>query len=531
MFTLTGDELDNGYAAISHHGYSAMLPDPPEWPIVAANWLSVKEMLEKIDLDTYEPCSPMRVFAPKNRANVRVMHMLHPQDMLIYTALVLIAKNDIETHRVPTKARRVFSYRADVENPRVLYGARGSYDAYRDQLGVKARKASVKFIAIADIADFYPRIYQHRLENVIESVATSQRVRDVARVLVRKLTGNLMGRNSYGIPVGPYASRLLGEAMLIDVDASLQSQGVDFVRWVDDYNVFCKTEYEAQSVLFRLGEWLFSNHGLTLQSAKTRILPVERYEAEVLSRHEEKLTDRDTAVSILRDFREEYDGDSEKDADQERETGQLDETKVEQTLALLQGIDLKGMLEASLADTTLVDYEAVVYALTKLPRIRKAPAKLKRDVLDLVIDNAELLYPVAEHIANYVLSFDALTRAEQKRIGAKLLKPLKSKRSPPPPFYAMWILHIFASAKDWDHTRDIITLYTQSGSEVIKRYAALAISVAGDRAQAVAIKDDYIAASPLLKLAILFASRKLGNDERKHWRLANGVSGGVEKLI
>jgi hypothetical protein len=32
-------------------------------------------------------------------------------------------------------------------------------------------------------------------------------------------------------------------------------------------------------------------------------------------------------------------------------------------------------------------------------------------------------------------------------------------------------------------------------------------------------------------MAILFLSRKLGQDERKHWKLSNGVSGGVEKLI
>lgn len=274
MFTLTSFELDNALAAISHHGYSTMLPDPPEWDVVTTNWPAIRDILEKIDLDTYEPFKPLRVFAPKSRANIRVMHMLHPQDLLIYTALVLIAKNDIEASRVPLKAQRVFSYRTDSSRPQILYGAKGSYEAYRKQLDTKAENEKVKFVAIADIADFYPRIYQHRLENVIESVAGSQRVRNVARVLVRKLIGNLMGRNSYGIPVGPYASRLLGEAVLIDVDATLQSQGINFVRWVDDYNIFCKTEYEAQSVLFSLGEWLFSNHGLTLQSAKTKIGPV-----------------------------------------------------------------------------------------------------------------------------------------------------------------------------------------------------------------------------------------------------------------
>jgi len=531
VFTLTSAELENAKAAISHHGYSAMLPQPPEWKVVEAHWPTIRDSLERIDLDTYDPQKPMKVFAPKNRASVRLLYMLHPQDLILYTALTLIAKNDIEANRLPVSAKKVFSYRADVAKPAEIYDSRGSYEAYRAQLKVRASRGSVRYVGVADIADFYPRIYQHRLENVIESVASTQRVRDVARVLVKKLIGNLLGKDSYGIPVGPYASRLLAEAILIDVDASLQSKGTDFVRWVDDYNIFCKTEYEAQSVLFSLGEWLFSKHGLTLQSAKTKILTIDDYRREVLFEHDDHITDRDTVVEMLRDFRIGYDEEDDEFADDEDDNDGVDEGELEKALAVLQGTDLRGMLEASLADTALVDYQAVTYALSKLPRIPGAPNELKREVLDLVIENAELLYPVAEHIAGYILSFDDLTNAEQKRIARKLLKPLKSRRTPPPPYYAMWILHIFASSKDWNHAQDIVRLYSEATSEVIKRFAALAIHSSGSRAQALAAKDEYTAASPLLRLAILFASQKLGADERKHWRLSQGVNGFVEKLI
>lgn len=296
MFSLTSGELDSAMGAIAHHGYSAMLPQPPEWQIVVANWPAIRSSLEGIDLDTYLPQKPLEVFAPKNRASVRVLYLLHPQDLILYTALTLIAKKDIEANRIPLAAQKVFSYRGDAGKPGELYESRGSYEDYRSRLRTRANRPSVRYVAIADIADFYPRIYQHRLENVIESVATTQRVRDVARVLVRKLIGNLMGKDSYGIPVGPYASRLLAEALLIDVDAFLQSKSIDFVRWVDDYNIFCRTEYESQSVLFSLGEWLFSKHGLTLQSAKTKILTVDDYRHEVLFEHDDQLTDRDTVV-------------------------------------------------------------------------------------------------------------------------------------------------------------------------------------------------------------------------------------------
>lgn len=526
MFMLTAQELDYAVAAISHHGYSAMLPAPPEWDVVKSNWSVIRDALERIDLDTYEPFKPLRVFAPKNRASVRVLHLLHPQDLVIYTALTLIAKDDIEVNRIPKNTKRVFSYRSDAQKPAELYESRGTYEAYRAQLVARASRLNVRYVAVADIADFYQRIYQHRLENVIESVARSQRVRDVARVLVKKLVGNLMAKDSYGIPIGPYASRLLAEGLLIDVDANLQSRRVDFVRWVDDYTIFCRTEYEAQSELFALGEWLISKHGLTLQSAKTKIVTVDAYRREYLMDNADRLTGRDTVVDMLRSFRIGYDDDGDDQDDSE-----LNEQAVQEVLAVLQGSDLKGMLKASLADTALVDYQAVTYALTKLPRIPGTPPVLKREVLELVIENAELLYPVAEHIASYILSFEDLTPAEQKKIANKLLKPLKSRRTPPPPYYAMWILHIFASSQQWNHAQDIVNLYIQSTSEVIKRAACLAIHSSGTRAEALAVKDEYSSASPLLKLGILFAARKLGHDERKHWRQAQSVGGSLEKLI
>jgi hypothetical protein len=217
--------------------------------------------------------------------------------------------------------------------------------------------------------------------------------------------------------------------------------------------------------------------------------------------------------------------------DDETDEEEPDDDAVSEALAVLQGNDLKSMVEASLADSQLVDYAVVSFALQKLPLIPGAPATLKRAVLQLVIDNAQLLYPVAEHIATYVLSFDDLTVAEQKRIATKLLRPLKDTRRPPPPYYAIWILHIFASSASWNHAQDIAKLYLTTSSEVVRRHAALAIATSGTRADALAVRDEYSAASPLVKAAILFASRRLGSDERKHWRLTQGISGVIEKAI
>ena len=186
MFRLTEDELQHAYDAITYHGYSSMLPAAYEWKSVKEKWPEIRQYLSKIDLDTYKPHNPLRIFAPKSRANIRVVHLLHLEDLILYTALVLIIKDDIEAARISRRARRVFSYRVDVARPDRLYKSQGSYDSYLAELSKKATKSGTSFVAIADIADFYPRIYQHRLENIVQSVATKQRGIDVARVLVKK---------------------------------------------------------------------------------------------------------------------------------------------------------------------------------------------------------------------------------------------------------------------------------------------------------------------------------------------------------
>jgi hypothetical protein len=62
----------------------------------------------------------------------------------------------------------------------------------------------------------------------------------------------------------------LGEAVLIDVDSTLLSFGIDFIRFVDDYIIFADKVQEAEYGIRILGETRFRNHGLTLQTAKTK---------------------------------------------------------------------------------------------------------------------------------------------------------------------------------------------------------------------------------------------------------------------
>jgi hypothetical protein len=120
---------------------------------------------------------------------------------------------------------------------------------------------------------------------------------------------------------------------------------------------------------------------------------------------------------------------------------------------------------------------------------------------------------------------------DKKKIAKKLLSPLMNNQNPPPTYYIMWILYIFSTSEDWNQIKDIIIIYQKYKSEVVRRYAALAIAKGGTRNEALVIKDDFSGASDMLRLAILEASKKLGKDERKHWKLSHQMKGFIEKTI
>lgn len=112
MFKLSESELQIGFEAIEHHGYSAFFPDPPEWIEVQTHWLELRKELSDLDLDNYAPTKPLQLFVPKSRYNLRLASLLHPIDIIIYSSIVLIVKEDIKHSRPPLSQRKVFSYRS-----------------------------------------------------------------------------------------------------------------------------------------------------------------------------------------------------------------------------------------------------------------------------------------------------------------------------------------------------------------------------------------------------------------------------------
>jgi hypothetical protein len=425
MVKLNAGLLDRALEAIKTHGYGSFFPEPPEFGVVDANWSQVREELAQIDLDVYEGYEPIRLFAPKSRLNVRWVALLHPFDLIFYTALVLALRDDISASRLPAREKRVFSYRAEGAKSGVLYNVKQEgFRKFKERVAKWGERNPNAFVGLADIADFYPRIYQHRLKNALLA-ASDQSRHPYIRALEKLLTKFSEGGVSYGVPVGPAASRLLGEAVLIDIDNTLISYDIDFARFVDDFVIFADRPEETEHGIRVLGETLFVNHGLTLQTSKTRILPIAEYLEKHLTAHSEKEQARRALLALFGD-----------DYEVKRYEDLTDAEKKE-----VDAFNLSEMLAEALAEGEHVDFREVSFILGRLSALQKP------ELIPIVLDSLERLYPVAHSIAAFFKGFQHLDPSTRRKVARTILKPiLEDTRSKPSEYYCMWTLSVFQHA-------------------------------------------------------------------------------------
>jgi hypothetical protein len=490
MFRLSASTLGNAVIAVKNHGYGDFFPEPPELEFVQRDWHEVHQFLESQDLDVYAGYDVMSAFAPKSRLNVRRVALLHPHDLLLYTALVLDLRDGVSLARLSPTENRVFSYRAENAGEGELYLSSPNYSNFKKEIQNRVAGSPGCFVGTTDIGDFYPRVYQHRLINALQAACGASQY-DQIRVL-EKMLFRFSGGASYGIPVGPAASRVLGEAVLIDVDSTLLSNQIDFIRFTDDYLIFSSTPEGAEYGIRVLGETLFMNHGLTLQTAKTRVLAGSDFTAQYLEAHDEKEAQRRELIDIVGQY------------DEQMPYQDLPEDKKLE----IDAMNLSEMLTDALAEGANVDFREVSFILGRLSALQKP------ELIPIVLQNVERLAPVAHSIAAFFKGFRQLDSTTRKSVADTLLAAVGDRRFSE--YYGIWILHLFSNSPDWNHAEALLKIFRESNSDVIRRYAALALRVCGTRAHAIEVSRYISMASPLTRTAILMATARMGNDERKY---------------
>jgi Reverse transcriptase (RNA-dependent DNA polymerase) len=354
--------------------------------------------------------------APVNYIGFRLATQIDPLWNLYFLALVLSIADEIEAARLPVDGRCIFSYRYKWDEATGdLFDDRYNWRGFMECSLEHAK--SHKFVVACDISEFYPRLGHHRLENALLQLSLA----GDAHSRIMTFLSNFSNANSFGLPIGGPAARILSELVLNQIDRLLRTEGITFCRFADDFHIFCRSNEDAYASLIFLSEKLLRNQGLQLQKSKTRIMSSAEFAATspirpddgTIPLSEPKSSDPQERARGLMQLSLRFDPYSPtRDTDYAALRAEIERFDV---LGLLRDELLKSRVHISLARKIIT---AVKYL----------DSTARDDAITTLIDNGELLYPIFSGVLTVAKSvFDDLSADAQAYVHQKVVELIEGQ--------------------------------------------------------------------------------------------------------
>ena len=489
------------------HGDTDIFPFPFENHVFFDDTKKIETLLLKYHnhFDEYLSLYPPRHFnslAPAGYNGFRWVTQLAPIWNAYFLACVLAIAEKVENKRIRKSDEVVFSYRFSPD--------RASGDLFdRDYSWPRFMRRSLEVcksyehVVICDISEFYPRIGHHRLENALKHIDDSS---DIPHRIMEFLK-NFTNTRSFGLPIGGPAARILSELTLNQIDRLLKLNGIEFVRYADDYHLFSNDKNHAYQQLIFLSEKLFINQGLSLQKSKTRIISTSEFRAT--SPVEDENNEANDVEGILPQrslfgFPISFDPYSPTATqDYERLKGEL------------RRFDIMGLLRSELQKSRI--HAALSRRI--IQAVRYLDENVRDEAVRSILSNAEILYPIFSSVLILLdRIFDDLSE-ETQNYTIQTIRDLIASRSP-----LMGVdIHLAFAIRVLAHKGDEITqallqqLYDGRTSPLIRRDIILVIARWGEWYWLSDLRNRFRELSDPEKRAFVVASYAL-RDEGSHWR-------------
>lgn len=501
------EHFERALKNVVRHGDTDIFPFPIENHVIHDKMDEVNALLDTLDVDVRrslaeQPPANIGALAPVGYTGFRWATQIDPLWNAAYLGWVLSIADQIEAVRQPVERERVFSYRYRWnEDDATCFRRDITWRSFIEKSIEKANTCS--FVVSCDISEFYLRINHHRIENAILQLPDS----GYAAPRIKAFLSNLSNTYSFGLPVGGPASRLISELVLSQIDSLLTAKGIDYVRYADDYYLFCDSSDAAFKALVTLTKLLIENQGLQLQKSKTRIMSSAEFIASNPLVYDEEPGEQaplGAARQALLSINVHYDPYSS--------------TATNDYLALKEELDrypildiIRSEIKKSRVDITL--------ARRLISLTRYLEGAILDDSIKTLIENDDILYPVYHNVLisaastldrlsdqtrDFVISY---VRELINRPSRVMLVELNVQ-------YAMRLLSVDAS----DETRQTFyRVFDSQLNEGIRRDIILAMAKWRDWHWLSDLKNRFRTIHDVSRRGFIIASYYL-SDEGVHWR-------------
>ena len=498
MLTLSSSSLDWALKQAERFGDTDIFPMPFEFSAIRHDWDRLVDLLSSSDILKWAVRPHRECLSPKSTYGFRISTQLDPLDWLIYSALIYEIGEELEAFRLPPEEGIVFSSRFEPQPDGTMFSRYTGYSQFQERTRDLASRSNEQYVVVADIADFFPSVYHHRVENALRLAAPEKANHAKATM---HLLGAWRAGQSFGLSVGPNASRLIAEVAIHDVDQALLGERLTFTRYIDDFRIFCSSRKDAYIALATLADILWKNHGLTLAGQKTQILPVEVFEQRYFrSVREAELKRLSESFADLAD---------QLGLDTWYENINYDDLDDEQK-ANVDTLNLEGMLIEQLSCED-IDIQVTRFVLRRLGQLQDPVGA------DMVLTSIDKLYPIFTDVVGYLDSLKHLTKEDRRATGKKIVDLIDDSIVSHLEYHRMHLLNLFAINSEWDNIQELTSLLSQFADHFTKRKLILALGKSGQNYWFRRHKTDWEQFSPWERRAFLRGASSLEGDERKYW--------------
>jgi hypothetical protein len=505
--------FERAVANVVKHGDTDIFPFPIENHIFFDKTAEIVDLLLEIDSQFKErlaryPPSNHGALVPVGYEGFRWATQLDPVWNLFFLGIVLSIADQIEAARISKADKVVFSYRFLWDDTSAdLFDHQYNWRSFMEHSLTLASTA--KFVVSCDISEFYPRLNHHRLENALKQLG----VKGDQPSKIMGFLSNFSGTNSFGLPVGGPAARILSEIALDQIDRLLRAEGSRFCRFADDYHLFCDSTQDAYRALVFLSERLLQNQGLQLQKAKTRISSGREFAATnpiTLRGEEEEDAPADESAPNLADQAQNlmrlslrFDPYSPtRAADYEALKNELNKFDI---LALLKSELVKSRVHIALS-------KRIVSAIRFI-------GDAKNDAVLSLIENEGLLYPI---YGNVLLVAKAVFDELKPETGSQIITHVRRLVSSKSHVLQVELNLAYAvrllSCEDCPENQEVLNkVYKETRSVPIRRDIILAMAKWRAWYWLSDLRAHFRTLSPAERRAFLISSYVL-TDEGRHWR-------------
>lgn len=223
----------------------------------------------------------------------------------------------IQINGTVTRHEQVYSYRITTDE----VDQEAFRSAYISNIVDKVNRAKgAKAILYLDISNFYQSIYTHLIPSIKLGYEDAERMYKLQKadntdpcisedyrtyVQLDQHIRNMNAARTNGLLPGTLISQFVAEALLSRVDKEIENAGIQFVRYVDDYEVFLFQESEIERTK-NIIESILNKYFLSLNQEKTKLVPFPFYVVEnlekIYQRYKESEQDDADLMKLFNDF-------------------------------------------------------------------------------------------------------------------------------------------------------------------------------------------------------------------------------------